>query len=470
MFTLILCIVILILGYFFYGKFVEKTFGPDERLTPAIAKNDGVDNVPLGKGRAFLVQLLNIAGTGPIFGPLMGACFGPVVLLWIVFGSILGGAVHDYMCGMISERNNGDSIAQLSGKYLGTKVLWIMRIFSIILLILVGTVFITSPASLLASLTPEWMGKEFWVFVIIIYYFIARILPVDKVIAKLYPVFGITLIIMAVGIIGGLAVQGYQFQELTFSVVHPDGLPIFPFMFITVACGAISGFHATQSPIISKCVTSEKQGRAIFYGAMIVEGLIAIVWATAGLSFFDSNVALNESLTTLGQSGTVYLISKGLLGQVGGALAIVGVIACPITSGDTAFRSARLILAEIFGLEQGPIKNRLVIAIPLLALGALLTTIDFNIIWRYFSVSNQLLAMVALWVASAYLLKENDKKWASLITAIPAAFMVAVTFSYLIMGKECLGLSAEVGYPVGIISAIALFVIYLVQLAKKYKQ
>ena len=460
MISLIISFAVLIAGYFVYGRVVESVFAPDDRETPAYAKQDGVDFLPMPTWKAFLVQLLNIAGTGPIFGALMGACFGPVVFLWIVFGSVLGGAVHDYMSGMISERHDGASIAELSGIYLGNGAKWFMRVFSILLLILAGTVMASSPAALLARLTPNTLNTTFWIVVILIYYILATLLPIDKIIGRLYPVFGAVLIIMAVGILGGILLGGYAVPEIELRDLHPEGLPIWPFMFITVACGAISGFHATQSPMMAKCIKSEKLGRRVFYGAMLSESVIALVWAAGGVAFYGATGGLNSALGSLGQSGVVYDISMGLLGPVGGVLAIVGVIACPITSGDTAFRSARLIIAEITGLNQKSIRNRLILTLPLLAAGAVLTQLDFNVLWRYFSWSNQTLAMISLWVATAYLLKNHENKFASLITALPATFMSAVSMTYILMATEGFRLGAGIGYPVGIAFSIVLFIVY----------
>ena len=383
MISLIISLAVLLIGFLVYGRIVEKVFGPDDRQTPAVAINDGVDCVPMKPWKAFLVQLLNIAGTGPIFGALMGACFGPVVFLWIVLGSILGGAVHDYFCGMISSRHEGASIAELSGLYLGPVAKWIMRIFSVVLLVLTGTVFVNSPAALITRLTPSFMNETFWIVVILLYYVAATLLPIDKLIGKLYPVFGIILIVMAVSVLGGIFIGGYTIPELTLQNLHPEGLPVWPYMFVTVACGAISGFHATQSPMIAKCITSEKQGRAVFYGAMIAESVIALIWAAAGVAFYGATDLLNNALSTLGQSGTVYEIANTMLGFFGGALAVVGVVVCPITSGDTAFRSARLILAEITKLDQKKIRNRLLITVPLLGVGAILTQLDFNVWLRF---------------------------------------------------------------------------------------
>ena len=467
MISLILSLAILLVGFAVYSKVVEKMFGPDGRQTPAIAINDGVDCVPMKPWKAFLVQLLNIAGTGPIFGALMGACFGPIVFLWIVFGSILGGAVHDYMSGMISCRHKGDSIAELSGLYLGNAARWVMRIFSILLLTLTGTVFVNSPAALIARLTPNVLNEQFWIVVILVYYVLATLLPIDKLIGKLYPIFGVILIVMAVSVLGGIVVGGYKIPEITLANLHPEGLPVWPFMFVTVACGAISGFHATQSPMIAKCITSEKQGRAIFYGAMIAESVIALIWAAAGVAFYGSTEILNNAISTLGHSGTVYEISNTMLGIVGGTLAVIGVVVCPITSGDTAFRSARLILAEITHLDQRKIRNRLIITLPLLAVGAVLTQLEFNVLWRYFSWSNQTLAMISLWVATAYLIKEGTHRFAPLITALPGTFMSAVSLTYILMAGEGFGLSAAIAYPAGIVFAIALFCGYAILLRKK---
>ena len=463
MISLILSFAVLIAGYFIYGRVVENVFSPDERETPAYVKKDGVDFIPMPTWKAYLVQLLNIAGTGPIFGALMGACFGPVVFLWIIFGSVLGGGVHDYMSGMISERHDGASIAELSGIYLGNVAKWGMRIFSVVLLLFTGTVFVTSPAALLSRLTPDLFGNTFWIVVILFYYVLATLLPIDKIIGKLYPIFGAVLIIMALGILGGIIIGGYSIPEISLKDLHPQGLPIWPFMFVTVACGAISGFHATQSPMVAKCITSEKNGRKVFYGAMLSESVIALVWAAGGVAFYGTTGGLYNAISDMGQSGAVYDISTGMLGPVGGILAIVGVIACPITSGDTAFRSARLILAEITKLEQKKIRNRLIITLPLLGLGALLTQLDFNVLWRYFSWSNQTLAMISLWVATAYLLKAGKRKIYSLLTALPATFMTAVSVTYILMADEGFGLNSVVSYPIGIAAAILLFVLWLIK-------
>ena len=461
MITFICAIILLLAGYWLYGRLAETVFRPDDRPTPAMEHPDGVDYVPIKTWRVFLIQLLNIAGTGPIFGPLMGAVFGPVVFLWIVFGSILGGAVHDYMSGMISVRMNGASVSEIVGKYLGGAAKQIMRVFSVILLVLVGAVFTTSPAALIARLTPEWMDTQFWVVVILIYYLLATLLPIDKLIGKLYPLFGCVLLLMVVGIIGGLVAGGYTLPELVIADLHPDGLPVWPFMFVTVACGAVSGFHVTQSPMMARCITTEKDGRKVFYGAMIAESVIALVWAAAGVAFYETTGGLQQALTELGQSGTVYDISVSLLGVVGGALAIIGVVVCPISSGDTAFRSARLTIADWFRIDQSNLGKRLASTLPLLLAGALLTQLNFDVIWRYFSWSNQTLAMITLWAAAMYLARHGEKWWHSLICALPATFMSAVSCTYILMAEEGLRLSQGISYPVGAVFAAACMTLYL---------
>lgn len=477
MISLLVSFAVLIVGYLIYGRLTERVFSPDDRQTPAVAINDGVDCVPMKTWKAFLVQLLNIAGTGPIFGALMGAVFGPVVFLWIVFGSILGGAVHDYMSGMISSRHSGASVAELSGTYLGKGARWVMRVFSVVLLVLCGTVFVTSPAGLLDKLTPDWMSSTVWAVIILAYYLLATLLPIDKLIGSLYPVFAVLLIVMAGAVIGGIVFSGgeYTIPELSIKNLSPDGTPVWPYMFITVACGAISGFHATQSPMIAKCITTEKVGRKVFYGAMISESVIALVWAAAGVSFYGTTQLLSEALSK-GASNVVYDISTGVLGTFGGILAVAGVVICPITSGDTAFRSARLIIAETFSLEQKKIKNRLLITIPLLIIGGLLTWFavindnGFQTVWRYFSWSNQTLAMVALWTATAYLLKQGKYRFGSLLTALPASFMTAVSLTYILTAKEGFGLDYNVSVIAGISASAAAFIVYILALRRKKQE
>ncbi len=470
MVTFFIALLVLAAGYLIYGRIVEKIAAPTDDPTPAVAHPDGVDFTPMKKWRVFLIQLLNIAGTGPIFGPLMGAVFGPVVFLWIVLGSILGGAVHDYLSGMASVRNDGASISEIVGKYLGPAAKQVMRVFSVVLLVCVGAVFTTSPAGLLARLTPDYMNTTFWIVVIMAYYVLATLLPIDKVIGKLYPVFGVVLMFMAAGIIGGLVFGGYTLPELTAGTLanlHPEGKPVWAYMFVTVACGAVSGFHSTQSPMMARCIESEKQGRAVFYGAMLAEAVIALVWAAAGLGFYGDTTSLSSALSSMGQSGVVYDISVGVLGKIGGALAVIGVVVCPISTGDTAFRSARLTLADWLKLDQASLGKRLILAVPLIGVAAVLTQIDFDIIWRYFSWSNQTLAMIVLWAMAVYLVQNAKRAWYALVAALPAAFMSAVSVTYILMADEGFRLSTKIAYPAGAAASIALLIVFFVYMLRR---
>lgn len=459
----IIGIIVLIVGYFVYGKIVDRTFGADDsRETPAIRLEDGVDFVPMSWPKIFLIQFLNIAGLGPIYGAIQGALFGPVAFIWIALGSIFAGGVHDYLSGMLSLRHDGQSISEIVGIYLGEGARKIMRVFSVVLLILVGTVFMTGPASLLANLKLFGISSvNVWLAIVLVYYFLATILPIDKIIGKIYPIFGICLLIMGVGIGGKLIIDGYELPAFTLSNLHPQGLPIWAILFTTIACGAISGFHATQSPMMARCMTKESQGRKIFYGSMIAEGIIAMIWAAAGMAFFHGTEGLQEAFNTLGGAGgVVNKISISLLGSVGGVLAMIGVIVCPITSGDTAFRSARLTIADALNFDQGPIKKRLVLLVPLFVIGFILTRIDFNIIWRYFAWSNQTLAMIALWAGAVYLVKNGKAHW---MASIPATFMTAVSATYILQAPEGFKLSTSIAYPVGAVVAIGAIAFFLVK-------
>ncbi len=468
MITFFISILLLIFGYSIYSRFIEKIEGIDpDRKTPAYKLNDGVDYVPLPWWRVFLIQFLNIAGLGPIFGAVAGAMWGPVAFLWIVLGSVFAGAVHDYFSGMLSIRHNGLSITEIVGIYLGTGIKQFMRGFTVILMVLVGAVFIMGPAKILSGVTPDFLTMTFWVIVVFIYYVLATLLPIDKIIGKLYPVFGFALLFMAFGLIIALFAKGYHIPELSIGNIRnyhvdPEKFPVFPMMFITIACGAISGFHSTQSPMMARCITNEKMGRRVFYGAMISEGVVAMIWAAIGMSFYGGIRELNDAMTAQ-QGNAAFLvneISNSLLGKFGGALALLGVVAAPITSGDTAFRSARLIVADFLKFKQGPVKNRLLVSIPLFVIGFLLTRIDFSIIWRYFAWSNQTLAMIVLWAITVYLAKEYKLYW---ITLVPAAFMTAVTSTYLLLAPEGFSLSAGISYLAGTlatIAAIAAFFIY----------
>ena len=495
MISFIICLALLIGGYFVYGKVVENTFAPDDRETPAVKMNDGVDYVVLPQWKLFLVQLLNIAGLGPIFGALQGALWGPAVFLWITFGTILAGGVHDFFSGMMSERNEGASISEISGIYLGGFMKNVMRVFSVVLLIMVGTVFAVGPAGLIVTLfsnngvTGLMATTLFWLVIILAYYFIATFLSIDKIIGKVYPVFGICLIVMAAGVAVGIFLNpDYTIPEIwsSFSNMHPAGTPVWSFMFITVACGAISGFHATQSPLMARCMKSERQGRFVFYGAMVCEGVIALIWAAAGCSVYEVTGGLSTGLQAIlanGQSAAIYDVCAKTMGGIGIALAMVGVIVCPITSGDTAFRSARLVLADWMKLEQAGFKNRLLLCVPVLGAGAFLGVgnclgfIDYTVIWRYFSWTNQTLAMIVLWAASMYLFYDKKNYW---ITAVPATFMSAVSATYFVLAPECLGrlvntyadgkltaYNTLVAYPVGVAVAALFLGVFLYTIKKR---
>jgi carbon starvation protein CstA len=434
---------------------VERIFGVEkDRATPAYVLNDGVDYVPMPWWKIFLIQFLNIAGLGPIFGAILGAAYGPIAFLWIVLGCIFAGAVHDYFSGMLSIRNDGASIPEVVGKYLGVGFKQFMRAFTVLLMILVGAVFIVGPAGILASLTPDSLSKGFWIYVVFIYYIMATLLPIDKLIGRIYPLFGAALLFMALGIGIALVLGDYNLLELTPSnfinmKANAIRFPVFPLLFVTIACGAISGFHSTQSPLMARCLKNERLGRRVFYGAMVAEGIVALIWAAAAMTFFGGVPQLNNVLAD-NQNDAAYIvkvISDSMLGKIGGVLAVLGVVAAPITSGDTAFRSARLIVADFLNFKQGKIINRLIVSVPLFMVGFVLTQVDFAIIWRYMAWSNQTLATVVLWAITVYLARENKFYW---ITFIPAIFMTAVITNYILIAPEGFQLSQAFGYPIGL--------------------
>lgn len=474
MISFLVCLAVLIGGYFVYGRIVEGVYGPDDRETPAVRINDGVDFVVMPKWKLFLIQLLNIAGLGPIYGALAGAQWGTSVFLWITLGTILAGGVHDFSVGFMSMRHDGASVSELTGMYLGNIMKTIMRIFSVVLLVMVGTVFAVGPAGLISLLIGNQGGSGlltntyFWLAIILLYYFIATFIPIDKIIGKLYPIFGICLIVMAVGVAIGIFTHGYTIPEIEFANLHPSTTPIWPMMFVSVACGAISGFHATQSPLMARCCSTEKESHMVFYGAMVSEGVIALIWAAAGSAVYARTGGLTVGLTEMlanGQATCVYDICTKTMGGVGIVLAMLGVIACPITSGDTAFRSARLVIADWFKIEQKHYLKRLYICVPLLVAGALISQLNYGVIWRYFSWSNQTLAMIALWTASMYLF-QNEKKY--IITLVPAVFMSAVSVTYFFCAPECLHLSTTIAYPVGIIAAFVFLGLFIHATAKHH--
>ena len=478
MISFFVCFAILIIGYFVYGKVVEKVFGPDDRETPAVALEDGVDYVVLPEWRIFMIQLLNIAGLGPIWGAVGGAMWGPSVFLWITFGTLFAGGVHDFASGFMSMRNKGMSISEVCGNYMGNVMRNIMRVFSIILLFMVGVVFAKGPAGLLAYLcgrggsTGIFTNAEAWLAVIIIYYFVATFLSIDKIIGKFYPIFGICLIVMAIGVGLGIIFKGYAAtipEIFPLTNRHPGGNAIWPMMFISVACGACSGFHSTQSPIMARCCKSEFQARRVFYGAMVCEGVIALVWAAASIALFDKAGGLMTGLKEAmaeGQSACVYNICFTTMGGFGAVLAMLGVIACPITSGDTAFRSARLTLADWIKLDQKDWKKRLALAAPLLILGYVVCHLDYNTVWNYFASTNQILAMIVLWTAAMYLVKNGKSP---VIAVIPAVFMSAVTMTCVLSSNLYLGgisFFNKIAYVGGLVITALFLVLFIVKANK----
>ena len=472
MITFVLCLIALVLGYFLYGKFVERVFGPDDRETPAVAKADGVDFMVLPNWKIFMIQFLNIAGTGPIFGAIMGAKFGPAAYLWIVFGCIFAGATHDYLSGMISLRKGGVGLPEIIGDTLGNTTRKVMLVFSVLLLVIVGAVFVYSPAEILESMAGT---TTMWIIVIFAYYFIATMLPIDKVIGRIYPIFAFSLLFMAAALMVMLFIKWPSIPELWDGLsnkaltVDPSwSSQLFPCLFITIACGAISGFHATQSPLMGRCIKSERMGRPIFYGAMITEGIVALIWATVASYFFYAEPQPGYQLITeFSNNGfatsapkVVNIICNDWLGVIGGILAMLGVVAAPITSGDTALRSARLIIADFIHFEQRSIKRRLIISVPmfLVCIALLLWQVEnpdgFNVIWQYFGWSNQTLAVFTLWAITVYLLK-NGKPYYFML--IPALFMTTVCATFLFVSKQAFGMPETVGYLLGV---VVLFVAY----------
>lgn len=458
--SFIIALAALILGYFLYGSVVERVFRTDStRPTPAKTMADGIDYVEMPTWKVYLIQFLNIAGVGPIFGAIMGIMYGPAAFLWIVLGTIFAGAVHDFMSGMISLRLGGKSLPEIVGSELGKKVKMVMSVFTCILLVMVIAVFVRTPANLLATLTPEHLNATFWAICIFLYYILATLLPVDKLIGNLYPLFGFALLFMAVGIMGYMIVNAVPipdgFSEGLFNR-HPAGeaAPIFPMMCISIACGAISGFHATQSPMMARCLNNEKHGRKVFYGAMISEGIVALIWAAAAIAFTGGYDKLAGYMAENGSDAgiLVHEVCVKWLGTFGGILAILGVIAAPITTGDTAMRSLRLIIADSIGLEQKKFIKRLLVTLPIVAVCYLLLNINFDILWRYFAWCNQTLSIFTLWACSVYLARY---KKAYLITMIPAMFMTALCITFICYAP--LGAYVEgIGLPLYVSEGIGL--------------
>ncbi len=462
----LVALAVLIGGYFVYGAFVEKIFGIDpKRTVPAYAKRDNVDYMPLPTWKVFLIQFLNIAGLGPIFGAIMGVMFGPAAFIWIVVGTIFAGAVHDFISGAVSIRAGGESLPEIVGNELGLGIKQVMRIFSLVLMILVGAVFVSQPADIIAGMTPGYLDRTFWVVVIFVYYMLATVLPIDKLIGNFYPVFGFALLFMALGILGVLIFGDVTIPD-GFSdglqCRHPKNLPIFPMMFVSIACGAISGFHATQSPMMARCLKNEKLARPVFYGAMVAEGIVALIWAAAAIAFTGGYENLTEYMAKHGNNAGALVneVSISWLGTLGGILALLGVVAAPITSGDTALRSARLIAADFMKYDQTKTLKRLVVSVPIFALAFLVMMIDFSVLWRYFAWCNQTLAVFTLWAVTVYLAR---KKKLYIITLLPAMFMTAVSVSYILYAPrpEGFGIGYNVAVSVGCVVAAILLVLFI---------
>jgi len=464
MFTLLGAIILLVLGYVFYSKFVEKVFVVNDATpTPAYTKTDNLDYVPMPAWKGWTIQLLNIAGLGPIYGAIAGALYGPVAMVWIVLGSIFAGAVHDYFAGMLSVRHGGAQFPALVQKYLGKMMRIFTDIVSVVLMVLVAAAFTAGPAAVISAKT----GITFIVAVVIIflYFLIAAILPINKIIGRIYPVFGAVLLIMAASVLISLLFSDIKVPELTFSNLHPGELPIWPLLMITISCGAISGFHSTQSPIISRTLKKETEGRTVFYGAMIGEGIIALIWCAAGMSFYGGTGELASVIATVGAGGVVDQIAIGLLGTVGGLLAVLSVIILPITTGDTSLRSARMIVLDFLGSRiKGNPKTVATLATVAVTIPAFyLSTIDYQFLWRYVGMTNQMVATVMLWVATSYLLKEAKLHW---ITGLPAMFMTAVVFTYLMVAPEGFGLDYDLSMIIGLSATAAVGVFYAYQITR----
>ncbi len=472
--SFLIALAVLVGGYFIYGLIVEKIIGINPaRKTPAYTKADGVDYVPLPTWKVFLIQFLNIAGLGPIFGAIMGVMFGPAAFLWIVLGTLFAGAVHDFLSGVISLQRDGMSLPEIVGDELGNSIKIIMRGFSLILMILVGAVFVITPAGLIAGMTPDFLDTTFWIVAIFIYYMLATVLPIDKLIGNIYPIFGFALLFMAVGILGYLLFSGIEipvgFEDGLFNrYPTADTHPIFPMMFVSIACGAISGFHATQSPMMARCLKNERLARPVFYGAMVAEGLVALIWAAAAIAFTGGYESLSDCMTNPangGAGGLVNTIAFEWLGYAGGILALFGVVAAPITSGDTALRCARLIAADFLHIDQSKTLKRLLTSLPIFALSFLMMMIDFSVLWRYFAWCNQMLSVFTLWAITVYLARNNKFFY---ITLLPAMFMTTVCTTYILYAPrpEGFGLNHIVAISIGLGAAALLLAIFIRYLAK----
>lgn len=485
MITFLLCIAALVAGYFIYGKFVERFFGVDPSIpTPANSMEDGVDYKPMPTWKVFVIQFLNIAGLGPIFGAIMGAAYGPAAYLWIVIGCIFMGAAHDFFSGMMSIRSRGANMPDIIGENLGRTMRGVMNVVVCFLLLAVGVSFVTGPADLIASLTG--VSKEIWLYVIFGYYILATLLPVDKIIGSIYPFMGAALLFMAVGVgivlLAGAFTGAHEMIELTPATLrnwhaNPADNIMIPMLFVVVSCGAISGFHATQSPLMARCLKNEKYARPVFYGAMIAEGIVAIIWASAAMAYFGGpeglnaaateGVMINGVLTKVTPAIAVDMICRSWLGKVGAIIAVIGVVVCPITSGDTAFRSLRLTIADFLKSDQKPIAKRVMICIPIFVLAFICCKVDFSTIWKYVGISNQIVATIILWTASAYFIRKGKPHW---LCSLPATFLTFVCVSYFVMAPHVNGglhLSPAAGYAAGIFAAAAALAFCIVKARRR---
>lgn len=464
--SFLIALAVLVGGYFIYGTLCCRIFGVDpSRKVPAETKFDGVDFVPLPAWKVFLIQFLNIAGLGPIFGAIMGIMFGPAAFIWIVAGTIFAGAVHDFMSGMMSLRSGGDSLPELVGRELGPSIKQTMRIVSVALLILVGAVFIINPADLLAGMTPDYLTTTVWIIAIFAYYVLATLLPIDKVIGNLYPLFGLALLFMAAGLLyvllfGDVTIPDGFADGMFNRKADPDTYPIFPMMFISIACGAISGFHATQSPMMARCLKNENLGRPIFYGAMVAEGIVALIWAAAAIAFTGGYNQLAAYMAEHGNkpAALVNEISITWLGSFGGILALLGVIAAPITTGDTALRSARLIVADFLHIDQKKFVSRMAVSLPIFALCFAVMLIDYRMLWNYFAWINQTLSVFTLWAVTVYLARHNRFYFISLV---PALFMTMVSVSFILTAKAPEGFGISLPVSLTCAGAVACLILSL---------
>ncbi len=485
MITFLLSIAALVIGYLVYGKFVSRFVGVDpERKTPAYELQDGIDFQPMATWKVFVIQFLNIAGLGPVFGAIMGAAYGPAAYLWIVIGCIFMGSVHDFFSGMMSLRNGGMNMPGIIGKYLGNGMKTFMNVIVSLLLLAVGVSFVTGPSDLMASLT-GW-NKEIWLYIIFAYYILATLLPVDKIIGTIYPFMGAALLFMAVGVgimlVAGNITGAHEMIEMTPATLKnwhadPQNNILIPMLFVVVSCGAISGFHSTQSPLMARCLKNEKHARPIFYGAMIAEGIVAMVWASAAMAYFGGPEALNDAmtegvmvngvLTKITPAIAVDMICKSWLGKVGAVIAVIGVVVCPITSGDTAFRSLRLTIADFLKADQKPVLKRILICLPIFALAFFFCKVDFSIVWKYVGIFNQVLATIVLWTSAAYLVTRNKPHW---MCSIPATFLTFVCVSYFIVAPYPSGglhLAPVLGYVIGGAVAAGLLIFFLFKAGRK---